>query len=319
MRGRFFRNIRDLVRSTFLCIRYPFLYPRNRFTGLHYNNWKIIEKIKELYKSSVQPTYFFFTHEDISKKNISNTIDIDGDVYYISFNYNDDTIKVEKIFSGTIYSTSLSSLLPEVNDQCGERIINIGFDLDAKSDKYLRVLVQVVDGIRFNEDADHRFIPVDGIVDQLGFMYYKLLKFYHDKVLQVLHCFTTFTEADSFLFGDMKGWGKAFGDEFLRELKKDLKEANILYKFRITDWKEKYGEMRLYCNFATKKIYALIDRYTEESRYICIECGKPAKYRTSGWILPYCEECFKKNKYSDIDWTERKKPDGTWEYNEELP
>ena len=24
-----------------MCIKYPFLYPRNRFTGLHYNNWEI--------------------------------------------------------------------------------------------------------------------------------------------------------------------------------------------------------------------------------------------------------------------------------------
>ena len=27
----------------YMCIKYPFLYPRNRFTDLHYNNWKIIE------------------------------------------------------------------------------------------------------------------------------------------------------------------------------------------------------------------------------------------------------------------------------------
>jgi hypothetical protein len=33
-----------------MCIRYPFLYPRNRFTNLHYNNWKIIEWKKKIYQ-----------------------------------------------------------------------------------------------------------------------------------------------------------------------------------------------------------------------------------------------------------------------------
>lgn len=32
-----------IIKSTILCIRFPFLYPRNRWTGKHYNNWKLIE------------------------------------------------------------------------------------------------------------------------------------------------------------------------------------------------------------------------------------------------------------------------------------
>ena len=29
------------IPATILCIRFPFLYPRNRFSGKHYNNWKL--------------------------------------------------------------------------------------------------------------------------------------------------------------------------------------------------------------------------------------------------------------------------------------
>lgn len=36
-------NIKAAVKSSIMCIRFPFLYPRNRFTGLHYNNWKIVK------------------------------------------------------------------------------------------------------------------------------------------------------------------------------------------------------------------------------------------------------------------------------------
>ena len=34
----------DMVNSTILCIRFPFLYPRNRWTGKHWSSWKLDEK-----------------------------------------------------------------------------------------------------------------------------------------------------------------------------------------------------------------------------------------------------------------------------------
>ena len=45
----------NTIQSSILCIRFPFLYPRNRFTGLHYNNWRIkkyCSKLVEKYKYS---------------------------------------------------------------------------------------------------------------------------------------------------------------------------------------------------------------------------------------------------------------------------
>lgn len=44
----FWHQITGIIPSCILCIRFPFLYPRNRFTGKHYNNWHIIEKQREL-------------------------------------------------------------------------------------------------------------------------------------------------------------------------------------------------------------------------------------------------------------------------------
>ena len=43
-------KLKRIIKSTILCIRFPFLYPRNRFTDLHYNNWKIIEFHKKWWK-----------------------------------------------------------------------------------------------------------------------------------------------------------------------------------------------------------------------------------------------------------------------------
>ena len=51
--NRFKNKIKRFIRipyCCYMCIRYPFLYPRNRFTNLHYNNWKIIEWKKKIYQ-----------------------------------------------------------------------------------------------------------------------------------------------------------------------------------------------------------------------------------------------------------------------------
>ena len=59
---------KKIVPSIYLCIRFPFLYPRNRFTGLHYNNWKIIDKLKELAKEA----YNFGGKEEGFKMTVKN-------------------------------------------------------------------------------------------------------------------------------------------------------------------------------------------------------------------------------------------------------
>lgn len=38
------------VPASILCIRFPFLYPRNRFSGKHYTNWKLRGKMKKAHE-----------------------------------------------------------------------------------------------------------------------------------------------------------------------------------------------------------------------------------------------------------------------------
>lgn len=42
-------KIKKIIESCVLCIKYPFLYPRNRFTDLHYTNWDLHKYLKDLY------------------------------------------------------------------------------------------------------------------------------------------------------------------------------------------------------------------------------------------------------------------------------
>lgn len=58
---KFIKNIKDTYTATKLCIKYPFLYPRNRFTDQHYNWWWLIDRQKDLIKYR---KYYFNTSED---------------------------------------------------------------------------------------------------------------------------------------------------------------------------------------------------------------------------------------------------------------
>ena len=94
------------------------------------------------------------------------------------------------------------------------------------------------------------------------------------------------------------GWRKAFGERMCAELQALLEEANYVDEYRIVQIKEKYGTLRWYDNGVPSSIsgrfHAVIRHYEELSAHICISCGKSAKWITTDWISPYCDECASK-------------------------
>lgn len=196
-----------------MCIKYPFLYPRNRFTGLHYNNWKIIEWKKNFYQK-----------------------------YHL--------VDIDKLHPEVTYETYKGSYF------------------------YVKQTGNVI----------------DYWINWWSKPLYKCVTFFHDCILQILHCIPTYNEWDAV----EPGWNKAFGKQYLKELKQQLIKDKMLYSFRITQIKEKWGRFHLYCMNASKDVYKIIDKYENLSWYYCIHCGKPAKYISKGWIRPYCEDCINK-------------------------
>lgn len=95
------------------------------------------------------------------------------------------------------------------------------------------------------------------------------------------------------------GWRIAFGEQMCEEIQKLLEEADYVNEYRIIDIKEKWGELRWYDRGVPQNYYAklqsIIHKYGELSLKTCIDCGKPAKYFSLGWISPYCEECAEEN------------------------
>ncbi len=70
-----------------------------------------------------------------------------------------------------------------------------------------------------------------------------------------------------------------------------VKDQNIT-NFRITQVKEKFGNLSVYCNNYTDDIDEVIDRMEEEASTICELCGSPeGKLRTDGWLVVRCDKC----------------------------
>ncbi len=189
--------------STVLCIRFPFLYPRNRWTDTHYTNFVLDEKIRELFNKSHECTNPVEFHKGLSEEEL----------------------------------------------------------YQMKHPKYR-------------------------ITDWGKAIECRMLKIYRG-FLEFIHCVPTYTELDAM----DKGWRNAFGIAICKEIKKALRKAGYIRKYRIMQIKEKWGELCWYDSGAPKEVFEIIRKYEDISRRTCIECGRPAKYVSTGWVEPYCEEC----------------------------
>ena len=276
-----FKKIGRVIYSTLLCIKYPFLYPRNRWTDKHYNCWKIIEYYRENYgkayhlislqitdkevNSEEQTEYYKFL--DTKKETYLRT-DYSGDELVIYLGRNKGTIEkiIKKIKLGSkIYDSSWVS---------GKN-----------------VLVLKVNSVEeLKEDYNGGFNCIRLTINQILAFKIKILDWIEKYPLQIIHFPTYYTELDSM----DKGWKDAFGMNFCKDLRKALIKTGgykLLFRFRILQIKEKYGRLEVYCIGYNDEINKVISKYSKLSEKTCIRCGKPATWISKGWISPYCDDC----------------------------
>lgn len=269
--------------SIYLSLKYPFLYPRNRFTGLHYTDWKLNDKICTLRKESHKGYYVKFI-----KDNVENRFEVFPLINQSEYN---DTIKY-KVISHNNYSLTVCEI--EKKDSSRNVTyypININgfyyvYDFDLCDWINISGYVKENDDkINENEEFSNHFYYL--CTDKRKERKADILEWIHEYIIGLFYCIPTYSEFDSF----PEGWRRKFGIQMMDELKKQLKKEKQLYKFRITDIKEKFGGLRFYVASASKEVYDIINKYENISYKTCIYCGKPAEYITSGWICPYCSDC----------------------------
>lgn len=85
-------------------------------------------------------------------------------------------------------------------------------------------------------------------------------------------------------------------DKIDKALSKDERK-----NFKVSQIKEKFGTLRVYCYGSSDKIEKLIEKAEQKSAITCERCGKTgATQNRSGWISTLCEKCRSaKNKNAD--------------------
>ena len=270
-------KLKRIIKSTILCIRFPFLYPRNRFTGLHYNNWKIVEFHRKWWKYTEDTFILRITND--KNKHLVNYGDFNNHIYTLRIK--NDCLEVCNGYYYPWVSIPISKY--------GKgKIIRVGWE--NKKIPYL-----VVEDWEDNPDADH-FIKI--VHAKWLQKYIKFLDWINAYPLQLLHCIPSYTELDAM----DTGWRKTFGIQMCKEIRTALlkKGWKYLFNYRILQIKEKYGTLRWYDANSTKEIFEIIEKYENLSYHTCINCGKPATKISTGWICPYCDNCIGDRYYTEI-------------------
>ena len=283
---KLFKKIRDIIKSTLLCIRFPFLYPRNRFDGRYharllstpiwktglkaYQNISLTAKVVDTDEKRTGILSFLGYNVKWDKQN--NKIIVYKDNEFHEF----DIALIVNDSKFEILGLDLKFIL------IGEPVIVLCLKNTDPEDQNKYGFVQR--HVTFTVSKWYRFLN-------------KTLKIF-EKVLDKIFIFPSYTELDAM----DAGWRKAFGIQMCKEIKVELKKHKFLYKYRITQIKEKWGYLHWYDAGVPKdsNIYEIIRKYEDISSKTCIVCGKPATKMSTGWISPYCDDCIGDKKYTKI-------------------
>jgi hypothetical protein len=271
-------------------------------TGKHYNNWKLRQYLIDNYEKAKKCLLVcLYKESEIEEIEEKHKLSVSLNGYYFKtvngvlyFYYNGKLVKKQDLRDVTDHYTGICNAgFFETNGK-------IGFD------------VVFFDDTTFGEFNGRHFF-VDFVYNKWLYFKMKVVNFLNDYVLQILHCIPTYTEIDALKRG-CPGWYKRFGKQLLEDMKKQLKKDKMLYSFRITQIKEKWGRFCLYCGPASMEMYSLLGKYEALSEEVCIDCGEDADIITSpyGWQCPYCNSCYEKNHSNEmIGW--KKNENGVWE------
>ena len=272
-----------ILQSIYLCLRFPFLYPRNRFTDKHqvYPNWllKLSNKYHKKSYAKISLGYRFYKNpRECTETNtvIEHVGKYDFKVSLIS----NSILKFESKYAEFPFEFNLQK-------HVGSNFTITGITVDINpftGDPF------IIYHTHKNEITDDNygfaFKTFNICINKRNERIYNFINYVWENIINRICFIPLSTELDAM----PKGWRKTFGIQMCKEIKQILKQNKSLYSYRILQIKEKYGELRWYDKNTTGEIQDIIAKYSYISSYTCIDCGKPARYLSVGWICPYCQE-----------------------------
>ena len=282
-----FKKIKDIISSTILCIRFPFLYPRNRFDGEYHANLlsKWTYKLRQKARQEI---------------GISAKVNKEIDQLYPNVPFFNYIARYDKATKCIFIKHKNQSIRFDCT-KCvwGDNkfeIIGIVLLFSITGRPLIQIQVKPTDE---NDNGNYGFAHYteELIVNKWYNFWYKTIKWFDEKVLDKIFFLPSYTELDAM----ESGWRKAFGIQMCKDIRRQLIKERKLFKWRIVQLKEKFSGMRLYSNFASDELYDVIDKYEQISYRTCGVCGKPATKISKGWIYPYCDDCIGDRNFTEID------------------
>lgn len=119
--------------------------------------------------------------------------------------------------------------------------------------------------------------------------YYEDVTSLDDAVLVLIDTFASIGYDFEYCIG--VGWYK-----LVREIILAIDKYNFEHPgtdpLKITDVKEKFGELRISTNYYVPEVDEVIDVIKDKSRTVCENCGKEAEsYEINGWLHTLCKNC----------------------------
>ena len=285
---KLFEKFKNIIKSTILCIRFPFLYPRNRFDGAYHANLlsKWSYKLRQKARQEI---------------GISAKVNKEIDQLYPNIPFFNYIVRYDEATKCIFIKHKDRSIRFDCT-KCiwGDNkfeIIGIVLLFSITGRPLIQIQVKPTDE---NDNSNYGFAHYteELVVNKWYNFWYKVVDWIDDNVLDKIFFLPSYTELDAM----EPGWRKAFGIQMCKEIKAELKKHKFLYKYRIVQIKEKFGYLHWYDGGTPKdsKIYNIIRKYEDISYKTCIVCGKPATKMSTGWISPYCNDCISNKKYTEI-------------------
>lgn len=277
------KKIKKIINACWLCLKYPFLYPRNRFSDKHTVNL-LHKPLHTLYDKSIQ---------EIS---ITGKLDKEGKHYLPFADFLDYRVKLNKENNKLSITRGKQTIEHDITRLLwkADKFEVLGIDLTfaLTGHPIIRICVKTKDETDTTNYGFH-YESVKILKNKFLYRVYNIVKWIDKKILDRICFIPTYTELDAM----PDGWRKAFGLQMCEDIKQALLEAGgrkLLKSYRITQIKEKFGLLCWYDNGSVEKVYKeIIPTYENLSQQTCINCGKPAEYISKGWISPYCKSCVK--------------------------
>lgn len=274
------RDIQTIFKNIKLCIKYPFLYEKSNLYLLNKIESKCFDKAFDTIV--ISPTLSNDSYDFVQNKyGLNIVLTEENSLIITSKNY-----QIEFDVSSLLWKNEFKYI----------GIKNI-------YKHYKNIIIQLA--VKSDIDRNYGFIAKTKYITKntVYKIIYTIISFINNSISK-LYIVPEYTAFDSI----PKGWRNAFGLQMCEEIKKALMQhggIKSLLSYKILQIKEKFGSLRWYDAYSNQEIMNIIDKYEDISYNTCIVCGKPAKYRTSGWICPYCEDCVPKNLiYKEINGSE---------------